>query len=82
MTTTTLAPLTDKQRAIYRYIAKRFVDTRMGVTYRDVQVKFGFGSINGSVTHVKALHRKGWVELHANQARAILPSVEALAHDA
>jgi repressor LexA len=82
MTATTLAPLTDRQRAVYRYIAKRFRETRMGVTYRDVQTKFGFHSTNGAVTHMKALHRKGWIELHANQCRAILPTVEALAHDA
>lgn len=82
MTTTALTPLTDRQRAVYRWIAKRFTQTRMGVTYRDVQRHFKFRSTMGAVTHITALHRKGWLDLHANQARGILPSVEALAHDA
>ena len=81
MTTATLQPLTDTQRAIYAWVLVRHRLTRLGVTIRDVQRQFQFSSPNGAVTHLKALARKGWLELHANQARSILPTLEALAHE-
>jgi repressor LexA len=80
MTITTLQPLTDRQRAVYAWVRSQYRLTRLGVTVRDVQRQFKFGSPNGAVTHLKALNRKGWLELHAGQARAIIPTLEALAH--
>jgi repressor LexA len=81
MTTATLQPLTDRQKAIYAWVLEQHRLTRLGVTIRDVQTHFKFGSPNGAAQHLRALARKGWLELHANRARSILPTLEALAHE-
>jgi repressor LexA len=79
-TATTLVPLTDAQRAVFDFILSHWRAKRMAPTNREIQLAMGFGSPNGSVCHVQALQRKGWIEQHKNVARSLIPTEEALAH--
>lgn len=53
--------LTDKQRAILKYIEDRARQTGFRPTLDEVRRHFGFRSINGAVVHIKALERKGYL---------------------
>jgi SOS-response transcriptional repressor LexA len=77
-----LQPLTAKQKKIYRWIAAYYRRERIPPSVRDIQAAFEMGSPNGAVCHIKPLVKKGWLEVRPNTARAILPTLEALSHDA
>jgi SOS-response transcriptional repressor LexA len=47
-----------------------------------LQAAFGILSPNGVVCHITPLMRKGWLIRKPNTARAILPTLEALSHEA
>jgi len=79
---TELRPLTAKQRAVYRFIAAHYRDTRIPPTVRDIQRHTGVASPNGVVCHLRALRAKGWVEWRSMTARSILPTLEAISHEA
>jgi SOS-response transcriptional repressor LexA len=77
-----LQPLTAKQKKVYRWIAAYYRRERIPPSVRDIQAAFEMGSPNGAVCHIKPLVKKGWLEVRPNTARAILPTLEALSHDA
>jgi repressor LexA len=79
---TALEPLTRRQEAVYRAIVEHQRLRRVAPTLREIGLAVGISSTNGVVSHVRALQRKGWLIASRNQARSILPSMEALAHDA
>lgn len=60
--------LTDRQREVLQL----FVDAAVGYlpapTLREIQAKFGWGSITAATDHVQALVRKGWLERGAKGA--------------
>lgn len=79
--TTTLQPLTPRQRAIYRFIRDYRRKNRVSPSLREIQEKFGI-SINGVVCHVEPLVRKGWLERFKNNAsRSLLPTKAALENE-
>jgi SOS-response transcriptional repressor LexA len=84
MTTTApaLQPLTAKQKKVYRWIAAFYRRERIPPSVREIQAAFDLGSPNGAVCHIKPLVKKGWLEARPNTARSILPTLEALAHEA
>jgi SOS-response transcriptional repressor LexA len=77
-----LQTLTAKQRKVYRWIAAYYLRERIPPSVREIQAAFDLGSPNGAVCHIKPLVKKGWLEVRPNTARAILPTLEALTHDA
>jgi SOS-response transcriptional repressor LexA len=77
-----LQPLTAKQKKVYRWIAAYYLRERIPPSVREIQAAFDLGSPNGAVCHIKPLVKKGWLEVRPNTARAILPTLEALSHDA
>jgi SOS-response transcriptional repressor LexA len=77
-----LQPLTAKQKKVYRWIADYFQRERIPPSVREIQAAFDLGSPNGAVCHITPLMRKGWLVRKPNTARSILPTLEALAHDA
>lgn len=80
--TTTLQPLTPRQRAIYRFIRDYRRKNRVSPSLREIMRKFGFSSPNGAYCHVEPLVRKGWLERFRESAsRSLLPTRVALEHD-
>lgn len=63
--------MTERQRNIYEFIVS-FRD-RVGVTptYREIASAFFIRSTNGVMKHLKALERKGYIEITPYQARGI-----------
>jgi repressor LexA len=82
MTTTELQPLTAKQREVFDWIVAFYKRERIPPTIRELQAGFGILSPNGVVCHITPLMRKGWLIRKPNTARAILPTLEALSHEA
>ena len=84
MTTTTLLPLTKRQRAVWRWIRDYHDRNRHGCSVRDLCQQFGIKSTNGVMCHLKALIRKGWLEWPctmsgtSRMARSIIPTLDSL----
>jgi len=79
-TTAALQPLTPKQRQVFDWIVDFYKRERIPPTIREVQAAFKALSPNGVVCHIAPLARKGWLQRRPNCARAILPTLEALAN--
>ena len=77
-----LEPLTKRQDAVYRAIARHYRKHRYAPSLREIGLVVGITSPNGVLCHVRQLQKKGWVTTNNNMARATIPTVEALAHDA
>jgi repressor LexA len=69
--TTSESPLTRPQGEIFRFVYERARDTGTQPSVREIAARFGFGSINGVGCHLRALARKGWLDLSGGQSRAI-----------
>jgi SOS-response transcriptional repressor LexA len=78
MTTTTLRPLTDRQRAIWQFIRDYHAEHRMGCGYRTLCKQFGLSGTYAAVGHVLAMQRKGWINVTPNLANSIIPTLESL----
>jgi SOS-response transcriptional repressor LexA len=78
MTTTTLRPLTDRQRAIWEFIRDYHAEHRMGCGYRQLCDAFGWKSPHAAVVHVLLMRSKGWVDVTPNRANSIIPTLESL----
>lgn len=70
-TTTTLTPLTDRQRDVLRFIAEFIRDRGYSPTTREVCLAFAFQSPNGAVCHLDALRRKGWLSWEEHRTRTM-----------
>lgn len=77
-TTTTLRPLTPRQREVYRWIRDYHARERIGCSVRDVMAAFQFAAVNGAYCHLIPLRRKGWVEWRQDRANSIIPTLESL----
>lgn len=67
----TIAPLTDRQQAILDFIHEHLGDRGAPPTRADIMARFGFRSPTAADDHLKALARKGAIELLPGAARGI-----------
>lgn len=67
--------LTPAQTEILHYIKERCAQTGAPPSYREIQARFGYKSVNSVQTHIEALRKKGLLEAQADrrQARGLLP---------
>lgn len=70
--------LTPRQRAVLEFLQDFQAGRGYPPSLRDLQLHFGFRSVNGASCHLKALIRKGAIEhdRHTSRGRRLLPSVE------
>ena len=69
--------LTKRQSEILDYIRRRLAEEGAPPTRADIQQAFGFASPNAAESHLRALARKGAIELVPGASRGIrLPAVE------
>jgi len=69
--TTELRPLTKRQQEIYDLIKDKIKDTGMPPTRAEIAKFFGFKSANAAEEHLKALAKKGYIEMLAGTSRGI-----------
>ena len=69
--TTELRPLTNRQQQIYDLIKEKIKDTGMPPTRAEIATFFGFKSANAAEEHLKALAKKGYIEMLAGTSRGI-----------
>lgn len=69
--TTELRPLTNRQQQIYDLIKDKIKDTGMPPTRAEIAKFFGFKSANAAEEHLKALAKKGYIEMLAGTSRGI-----------
>ncbi|HBY88144.1 MAG TPA: repressor LexA [Colwellia sp.] len=69
--TTELRPLTKRQQQIYDLIKEKIQDTGMPPTRAEIANFFGFKSANAAEEHLKALAKKGYIEMLAGTSRGI-----------
>src|SRR5262245_8587390 len=66
-----LQNLTDRQKAIYKFIRDKIQSRGYGPTVREIGVAFDIKSPNGVMCHLKALQKKGLIHREPNMSRAI-----------
>jgi repressor LexA len=66
-----LRPLTNRQQQIYDLIKVKIQDTGMPPTRAEIATFFGFKSANAAEEHLKALAKKGYIEMLAGTSRGI-----------
>lgn len=69
--TTELRPLTNRQQQIYDLIKEKIQETGMPPTRAEIANFFGFKSANAAEEHLKALAKKGYIEMLAGTSRGI-----------
>jgi len=69
--TTELRPLTNRQQQIYDLIKDKIKETGMPPTRAEIAKFFGFKSANAAEEHLKALAKKGYIEMLAGTSRGI-----------
>ncbi|WP_029890928.1 transcriptional repressor LexA [Polycyclovorans algicola] len=67
----TIVPLTERQQAILDFIHEHLGDRGAPPTRADIMARFGFRSPTAADDHLKALARKGAIELLPGAARGI-----------
>ena len=75
-TTTTIRPLTDRQREIYRWIVTYIAERGFSPTIRELCLAFQFASTEGAMCHLRPLRRKGWLTWEDGHARTMRPLQE------
>lgn len=68
---TDLPPLTKRQQQILDLIKDKISDTGMPPTRAEIAKFFGFKSANAAEEHLKALAKKGYIEMLAGTSRGI-----------
>ncbi|TYK66568.1 transcriptional repressor LexA [Colwellia echini] len=66
-----LRPLTTRQQQIYDLIKENIQETGMPPTRAEIAKFFGFKSANAAEEHLKALAKKGYIEMLAGTSRGI-----------
>ncbi|KDN10532.1 MULTISPECIES: transcriptional repressor LexA [unclassified Gilliamella] len=66
-----MRPLTDRQQQIYDLIKNNIKTTGMPPTRAEIAQKLGFRSANAAEEHLKALAKKGAIEMIAGSSRGI-----------
>lgn len=79
MNTSDLKPLTKRQQEIFDFILERMAVDGAPPTRVEIAESFGFRSPNAAEDHLKALHKKGHIELRSGTSRGILISESARA---
>ena len=69
--TSELRPLTNRQQQIYDLIKEKIQETGMPPTRAEIAKFFGFKSANAAEEHLKALAKKGYIEMLAGTSRGI-----------
>ena len=72
--------LTERQKEILRFIARKSEEQGFPPTIREIGVEFNIRSTNGVNDHLKALERKGFLQRGELQSRALVmtPAARAL----
>lgn len=65
-----LTELSKRQQEILDFIRER-QNGGTSPSVRDIGARFGIGSPNGVMCHIKALEKKGYIERDHNRARSI-----------
>ena len=66
-----LRPLTPRQEQIFDLIKERISDVGMPPTRAEIADFFGFKSANAAEEHLKALAKKGYIEMMPGTSRGI-----------
>lgn len=69
--TSELRPLTNRQQQIFDLIKEKIHDTGMPPTRAEIAKFFGFKSANAAEEHLKALAKKGYIEMLPGTSRGI-----------
>lgn len=64
--------LTKRQQQVYDYLKDYHQQTGLMPTTREIQRHFNFASQTAAVSHLRALEKKGVIQKHARQARALV----------
>jgi len=76
-----MRPLTPRQQQIFDLIREKISDTGMPPTRAEIAVFFGFKSANAAEEHLKALAKKGYIEMLPGTSRGIRLAQEFIAED-
>jgi len=66
-----MRPLTTRQQQIFDFIREKISDTGMPPTRAEIAEFFGFKSANAAEEHLKALAKKGYIEMLPGTSRGI-----------
>jgi repressor LexA len=66
-----MRPLTSRQQQIFDFIRDKISDTGMPPTRAEIAGYFGFKSANAAEEHLKALAKKGYIEMLPGTSRGI-----------
>lgn len=69
--------LTSRQSVVFEFIKQFAAENGIPPTFAEIAEGLGFKSVNAAVEHVKALAKKGVIELQPNVARGIRLKLEA-----
>lgn len=78
---TNLKPLTPRQQQIFDLIKENISETGMPPTRAEIATFFGFKSANAAEEHLKALAKKGYIEMLPGTSRGIRLAEEFAAND-
>ena len=68
--------LTDRQRDILHFIQREQRDKGVTPSTREIQSHFKFASQTSVMQYIAALERKGFLQRHANKARALITPIQ------
>jgi hypothetical protein len=75
-------PLTDRQRDVLLYVARKMAERGWPPTIREIMNVFGFGSTNAVVCHLRPLEAKGYLTRQSWTARGIAVTEMGRSHAA
>lgn len=76
-----LRPLTNRQQQIFDLIKDNISETGMPPTRAEIATFFGFKSANAAEEHLKALAKKGYIEMIPGTSRGIRLSEKLIEHE-
>ncbi|WP_371374772.1 transcriptional repressor LexA [Thalassotalea aquiviva] len=76
-----MRPLTKRQQQIFDLIKEKIADTGMPPTRAEIAEYFGFKSANAAEEHLKALAKKGFIEIIPGTSRGIRLAEEHMQED-
>src|ERR1043165_8190837 len=68
--------LTDRQRDVLHFIQRDQRDKGVTPSTREIQSHFKFASQTSVMQYIAALERKGFLQRHANKARALITPIQ------
>lgn len=70
--------LTDRQKLVLDFITRFIAEKGYGPTMREIGNGLGIGSTNGVAGHLKALEKKGYLEIPEAGGRGLARSMKVL----